>query len=113
MRDKTNNLVWLTDIVESIDLIESYIANVTEEEFFNSEEKQDAIVRRLGIIGEAVKNITEDYKNAHSEVPWKEAAGMRNILVHEYFDIDLNITWGVLKYHLPELKKAILSLVAK
>ncbi|HEX9504217.1 MAG TPA: DUF86 domain-containing protein [Patescibacteria group bacterium] len=104
MRNNADNTIWLADIVDSINLIESYTANLNKEDFFHSEEKQDAVVRRLGIIGEAVKNLPEDFKAQHKDVPWSKAAGMRNIIIHEYFDVDVDITWKVLKEHLPELK---------
>ncbi len=111
MRDKADNFVWLKDIIDSIDLIDGYIANITKEELFHSEEKQDAVVRRLEIIGEAIKNLPENFKAQYPHIAWKKAAGMRNIIVHEYFDVDVNITWNVLKQHLPELKKAIEKLI--
>lgn len=111
MRAKADNLLWLKDIVDSINLIESYIANLTEEEFFDSEEKQDAVVRRLEIIGEAVKNLPEDFKARHPGIAWKEVAGMRNVLLHEYFDVDMQITWNALKNHLPKFKKSIEQLI--
>jgi uncharacterized protein with HEPN domain len=85
MRDNKDNSVWLHDIVDSIDLIQKYLLDVKEEEFFDSLEKQDSVIRRLGIIGEAVKNLSEDFRAAHPEIVWEKAAGMRNILIHEYF----------------------------
>ena len=111
MRDKTDDLVWLNDIVESINLIESYIADITEDEFFDSTHWQDAVVRRLEIIGEAVKNLPEEFKTKHPDIAWNKAAGMRNILAHEYFNVDVDITWNALKNDLPVMKKQILELI--
>jgi len=65
---------------------------------------QDAIVRRLEIIGEAVKNIPAAFKTKHPDVPWKQMAGMRDVLVHEYFNVDLSLTWTVVKRELPSIK---------
>lgn len=71
---------------------------------------QDSIIRRIEIIGEAVKNLTEDVRNEHPEVPWKKIAGMRDMLIHEYFGIDLELTWEVVQSDIPNLKKEILRI---
>jgi len=72
---------------------------------------QDAITRRLEIIGEAVKNIPAPYKAKHPDIPWKQMAGMRDVLIHEYFDVDLNLTWSVVKQELPSVKKKLQPLL--
>lgn len=111
MRDNKDSKVWLRDIIESADLIESYLSGVDESKFFSSIEKQDSIIRRLGIIGEAIRNLPEDFKKQHPEITWSKAAGMRNILIHKYFDVDLDIAWSTLKNDLPIFKKAIQELL--
>jgi len=111
MRDNKDNQVWLRDIIESADLIELYLFGIDESKFFSSIEKQDSIIRRLGIIGEAIKNLSEDFKMQHPKIVWSKAAGMRNILIHEYFDVDLDIAWSTLKNDLPLVKKAIQELL--
>lgn len=68
---------------------------------------KDAIIRRLEIIGEAVKNIPDDFKDKHPDVPWKEIAGMRDILIHEYFGVNLERVWKTAKEDLPEFKKTV------
>ena len=113
MRDKKDNSVWLYDIIESIDLIQKYLADISEEEFSNSLEKQDSVIRRLGIIGEAIKNLGDDFKAQHTDIAWEKAAGMRNALIHEYFDVDLDVAWDTLNKDLPELKKQIGNLLSK
>src|SRR3989344_8245772 len=115
MRDNNDNLVWLADIIQSIDLIAQYIGNLDAEKFFNTDylEKQDAVAKRLEIIGEAVKNLSDDFKNIHPEIPWHKAAAMRNILIHEYFDIDHDLIWKTLTESLPEFKTAIVKLNQK
>lgn len=107
MRDSKDPKTWLGDIVESVDLILFYLEGVTEDEFFNSTEKQDSVIRRLGIIGEAVKNLSEEFKNKHSDIAWEKAAGMRNILVHEYFEVDYEIVWDTLTAVLPQFKQQV------
>ena len=113
MKDKAerDKLVRLNDIVESVDLIEKYIDGLTQEEFFSSSEKQDSVIRRLEIIGEAVRSLPSEYKAQYPDIAWKHAAGMRNILAHEYFNVDVNITWDALKNDLPKFKLSIQQLI--
>ena len=68
---------------------------------------QDLVMRRLEIIGEAVKRLPLDLKKAHPGVPWKKIAGMRDVLIHEYFGVDLKLTWEVVERELPALKPKI------
>jgi len=84
-------MVFVGHIIESIELIERYSEKLTEETFKKDQGMQDAIIRRLEIIGEAVKNISLTFRTKHPEVPWKQMAGMRDILIHEYFDVDLSL----------------------
>ena len=107
---KKDAATFVEHILECIDLIEEYSEYKTVEEFFDSVQLQDAIIRRIEIVGEAVKNISGDLKDKHPEIPWKEIAGMRDILVHEYFGIDLELTWEVVKRDIPDLKKKMLRL---
>ena len=67
----------------------------------------DAIVRNLEVIGEAAKNISVKFKDEYKDIPWNEIAGMRNIIVHEYFNVDLEILWKTIQQDIPKLKKAI------
>ncbi|HQE96740.1 MAG TPA: DUF86 domain-containing protein, partial [Methanothrix sp.] len=68
---------------------------------------QDQIIRRIEIIGEAVKNLPEELKKDHPEIPWRDLAGMRDIVAHQYFGVDLETVWLVAKDELPELKVRI------
>jgi uncharacterized protein with HEPN domain len=85
--------VFVAHILDSIKLIELYSKNTAETKFRKKTEVQDAIIRRLEIIGEAVKNLTPAFKAKYPDIPWKQIAGMRDILIHEYFDVDLSLTW--------------------
>ncbi|VVB88458.1 Uncharacterised protein [uncultured archaeon] len=102
--------VFLEHILESIELIENYTANKTISDFIKSVQFQDSIIRRIEIIGEAVKNLPDDVKNSYPEVPWKKIAGMRDVLIHEYFGIDLELTWQVVQKDIPDLKREIMRI---
>ena len=87
--------------------IEKYTESINFEEFRNSELIQDGVVRNLEIIGEAVKNIPEDIKRNNPDVEWRKIAGLRDILVHAYFGIDVEVVWDIVKNKVPELKGKI------
>jgi uncharacterized protein with HEPN domain len=80
---KKDPTVFLSHILDSINLIEEYTAGVNEKEFHKNRSLQDATIRRLEIIGEAVKNLPQSFKTKHPDIPWKQMAGMRDILIHE------------------------------
>ncbi|MSQ14382.1 MAG: DUF86 domain-containing protein [Dehalococcoidia bacterium] len=82
---KKDPVIFLKHILESIQDVERYIGDASQDDFNNNKEKQDAVVRRLEIIGEAVRNLPEDSKQSHPEVAWHEPVAMRNILIHEYY----------------------------
>jgi len=101
---KKNVPIFLEHILESNNLIEEYIDDKKKSDFLKSKQLQDSVIRRIEIIGEAIKNIPDDFKETHVKIPWKEIIGMRDILIHQYFGVDLNLTWEVIKTDLPELK---------
>jgi uncharacterized protein with HEPN domain len=107
---KKDPVVFIGYIIECIELIEKYLEGNSREDFFSRTQLQDSIIRRIEIIGEAVKNLPGDFRNEHQEVPWQEIAGMRDILIHEYFGIDLDLTWEAVKTDIPDLKMKILKI---
>ncbi len=104
---KRDAKLFLYDILESVEKIEKYTRDLSFDEFVENELIVDAVIRNLEIIGEAVKNIPEEVRSKYPEIPWKRIAGFRDVVIHHYFGIDLNIVWTVIKKHLKELKPKI------
>ncbi len=103
--------IFLNDILESIEKIEKYTANITFKNFTNNQMIIDAVVRNFIIIGEASTNIPPEIQNKYPKIPWKKMKAMRNIVVHEYFGVKLNTTWNTARKSLPKLKKEITKVI--
>ena len=108
---KKDPKIFLSHILESIGEIEKNIKNMSENKFLNSVITQDAVVRRLEIIGEAVKNLPASFKKRYPEIPWKKVSGTRDILIHEYFGVNVNLVWKIVNKNIPQLKKQISKLL--
>lgn len=106
-----DEIVFLEDILECIDKIADYISNVNEKEFKYNHEKQDAVIRRIEIIGEAVKRISKNTKEDYPNVPWREMAGMRDVVVHGYFGVTIELVWRVATKDIPELRELIEKII--
>lgn len=102
--------LFIQDILESAELIEKYLQNKTRDDFLNSIALQDSIVRRLEIIGEAIRHIPYDLRAQYPEIPWKKVAGMRDNIIHEYFRVDLELTWIAATVEVQKLKRQILAI---
>jgi uncharacterized protein with HEPN domain len=103
--------ILIGHVLDSINLIQGYARNLTKKDFQASHQAQDSIIRRLEIIGEAVRNLPDDLKDKHPEIPWRQIAGMRNVLIHEYFGVDLDLTWKTVERDLPTLKNQITKIL--
>ena len=100
------DLVYLDHIREAIERITAYSA-AGREEFFRNRMVQDAVVRNFEIIGEAVKRLSDDLKDRRPDVPWRRVAGFRNVLIHDYMNVDEEEVWNVVETYLPALHKAV------
>jgi uncharacterized protein with HEPN domain len=103
--------VYLAHILESIQEIEGFLAGVDQAAFLASPEKQAAVTWKLVTIGESVAQLPEDFKAVHPELPWAQIKAARNILVHEYFRLDVNEVWQTAVRDPPELKARLAVLV--
>ena len=105
---KKTNRVYLEDISHAIKLIlEDYASGISFEEFDKDKKTQDAVIRQIAIIGEAMGKLDRDFIKNHPEVPSKEAVAMRNVLVHDYDWVDTEKVWKTIKHDLPGLGETV------
>ena len=102
-----NVQLYLKDINTSIENIQSFIGNMTFEEFKNDDKTSSAVLRKLEIIGEAAKGVSDEIRNKYPEVPWKEMSGMRDRLIHSYFATDYQLVWTTIKERIIQIKPHI------
>jgi len=103
--------IFLIDIIENIRKIEQYLDGIDEQAFLANEQMQDAVVRRIEVIGEAVKGIPLSIRKTFSDISWKELAGMRDVLIHQYFGVNLKRVWVVVREDLPVIKDKVLKIL--
>lgn len=101
---------YLSHIQRAIEKVHRYSSD--REEFFRREEVQDAVIRGLEIIGEAVSRLSQDLKDAHTDVPWQQISGLRHRLIHGYFDVHLDRVWKTVEEDVPRFEQAISKIVA-
>ncbi|MBF0409502.1 MAG: DUF86 domain-containing protein [Candidatus Riflebacteria bacterium] len=104
---------YLDHILQAICRINRYVQGISEESFLTDEEKQDAVIRNIEVIGEAARNLErnfQDFAEQHSDVPWSDIYLMRNRLSHGYFSVDIELVWNTVKRDIPELEKQIKNL---
>ena len=102
-----NDSKYLKHIIESITNIERFMLGLSKKEFLVNIEKQYAVVRGIEIIGEAVKNVSPLLKKKYPLITWRDIAGTRDILIHSYFSVDLDLVWDIVQRDLPTLREVI------
>jgi len=105
-----NDQVYLEHILEAINKIENFTRKITRFDFDGNVMIQDAVIRNIEIIGEATKKISKPFTQSHQEIPWSDMAGMRDKLIHDYLDVDIEVVWKTIEVDLPLLKKMISKL---
>jgi len=104
--------VYLEDVLEAIRKIREFTAGLTLDTFSQDAKTLDAVVRNLEIIGEAVKHLPDNVRARYPGLDWKKIAGLRDILIHEYFGVNVEVIWDVVQHKLPDLEKAVRALSA-
>ena len=104
-------IFFLQDIQNSVFKIFKYTDGIEYNDFISNDMIKDAVERNFEIIGEAVKNLSEDFRNKYSNIPFKQIAGMRDKLIHDYFGVDYEIVWKTIKDKLPQFNADITKLI--
>ena len=104
MKDDT---IYIEHILKSIKNILDYTKDISNAEFAKTTLFQDAVIRNFEVIGEATKKVSSDFKQIHHEIPWKEMAGMRDKLIHDYIGVDIQVIWETVEKDLPILLKLL------
>ena len=102
--------IYIDHILNSINRILDYISGKDREAFEADLVTQDAVVRQLEVIGEATKRVSNELRSKHPDIPWADMAGMRDVLIHDYIDVDLGVVWKTASEIIPDLKALILKL---
>ena len=102
--------IYIEHILKSIDRIEAYLSGKDHQSFSDDFMTQDAVMRQLEIIGEATKRVSKELRNINPQVPWSDMAGMRDILIHDYIDVDIDIVWKTASESILKLKSLLLNL---
>ncbi|MFC1573547.1 DUF86 domain-containing protein [Candidatus Latescibacterota bacterium] len=109
---RRNYILFNEDITESIEKIERYIEGSNFESFKNNELVKDAVFRNLEIIGETSNNIPDEIRMKYTDIQWKRMIGLRNVVIHAYFGIDVSIIWEIIKKNLPDTKPNIIKMLS-
>ena len=104
--------IYLLHIRDALERILSYTAQ-GKQAFFADPRTQDAVIRNLEVVGEAVKNLSESLKVRHATIPWKRIAGMRDKMIHEYFGVNLQLVWDAIEQEVPRLQRKIAAILGE
>lgn len=102
--------LYLVDIVEACDTIAEFVSGFDEAAFYQDEKTQSAVLQKLIVIGEAVARLPREFKDQHPNVEWRDIVAFRNIVIHTYFSVKLDIVWDTVQHDVPELRRQIASI---
>lgn len=102
--------LYLAEMVTSTEKVRDYTRGLSLDDFVANTMVQDAVLRRLEVIGEAAKHVADDFREKHPEVPWRQLAGLRDVLIHQYFRVNLESTWRFVSRDLPSLSRKLTSI---
>jgi uncharacterized protein with HEPN domain len=106
-----DDIVYLNHIMDAISRIEEYVHGLTYDNFIEKYLIQDGVIRQIQVIGEATKKISDNTRGKYPDIPWKDIAGMRDKLIHDYFGIDLDAVWDTVEKDIPVLKDEIQAVI--
>jgi len=104
-----NDKAYIFHILDEIENIEKFLTGIEFDNFVNDTKTTKAVERSLEIIGEAAKNLSEEFKENNKEIPWRDVAGLRDKIIHHYFDVDYQTIWDIVQRNLPELKETLIK----
>ncbi len=109
MKGPKSDQLRVQHILDAIEEVEIYIKGISAGDFMANSEKRFATIKQIEIVGEACSRLSDEFKSAHPEIPWKPINGFRNISIHEYFGVNFQIVWEIASVNLPELKLQFLQ----
>jgi uncharacterized protein with HEPN domain len=108
-----DDLAYIEHILLSISKIKDFTKNMTRSDFEKNEMVQDAVIRNIEIIGEATKRVSNNLKTSYYEIPWRDMAGMRDKLIHDYMGVDIDVVWKTIEFDIPELYNLLIKIDLK
>lgn len=105
--------IYLRHILDAAAHIGDFLQSISKEEFHKNLLVQSAAIRQLEIVGEAVKNLSSGFKKTNKHIPWRDIAGLRDKLIHQYFGVDVSLIWEVCQREIPQLRKQISDIIQK
>ena len=108
---RKDDLVYLKHILDAILRIEEYVSNVNNDTFSRNNLLQDGVIRQIEIIGEATKRLSKDIRKQYPKIPWRDIAGTRDKLIHDYFGVDVDTVWDTVQKDIPFLKNDVKNII--